>query len=49
MNSGIKVQANESKTVFAETEEVHVNENVDLNSHNVANEIEPFAGNSEKN
>ena len=40
MNSGIKVQANESKTV---------NENVDLNSHNVANEIEPFAGHSEKN
>ena len=40
----------ESETVFDETEEVLVNENVELNSHNVANETESIiAGNSEMN
>merc|ERR1719431_468495 len=45
-NSGNKVSIDETETI-AETEEVHANEDVELDNHTIANETEPIIGHSE--
>merc|ERR1719431_347753 len=44
--SGNKVSIDETETI-AETEEVHANEDVELDNHTIANETEPITGHSE--